>query len=74
MITETRPRHTMSDFVFQFTVFEDGKLVEKHEECGSRSMQEAVLEITHRYGAEWRGWDNGTLKMIACCSSVKRLF
>jgi hypothetical protein len=73
METETRARHTMSDFVLQFSIKEDGVIVEKFEECGSRTMQEAVLEITRRYKEDWRGWDNGTLKMINCCG-VKRLY
>ena len=73
METETRTLHHMSDFVLQFSVMENGKEVEKIEECGPRTVQEAVLEITHRYKEDWRGWHNGTMKMLACCG-VKQLY
>ena len=65
--------HSLSDVIIQFSVKEhDPKNpysapVDKYERLGSRNFTEACKEIRKKYGDDFRGFDGGTLKLMACC-------
>lgn len=65
--------HRLSDVIVRFSVKEhDPKNlhappVDKFQRLGSRDFTEACEEIRKQYGDDFRGFDGGILKLMACC-------